>query len=55
MYLRTALATLTLIAVPALASAEGCGWQHKNQSVSQCPAGQSYDMTTGSCVTLSTS
>ena len=55
MRLKTTIAALALITVPVLASAEGCGWEHKNQSVSQCPQGQTYDGTTGTCTTVSTS
>ncbi|MDV7144391.1 hypothetical protein R3X27_17060 [Tropicimonas sp. TH_r6] len=48
-------AALMLTLLPAAALAEGCSWEHRNQSVSQCPDGHVQDATTGACVKQTTS
>ncbi|WP_198666018.1 hypothetical protein [Tropicimonas sp. IMCC34043] len=54
MQLKAILATLALVALPAVAMAD-CSWHNTNQSASQCPQGQTFDSTAGSCVPQTTS
>ncbi len=55
MNLKTPLAALALMLLPAMAIAEGCGFQHMNETASQCPDGHAYDKTSGACVKQTTS
>ncbi|WP_165354639.1 hypothetical protein [Tropicimonas sp. IMCC6043] len=54
MRFKLSAAILLLCFAPAAAIAQ-CAIQHNQQSVSQCPEGASYDVTTGTCVQPSTS
>ena len=54
MRLTATAAAFMLVLLPAAAFAQ-CSWDHKNQSVNQCPEGHAYDVTTGACVKQTTS
>jgi hypothetical protein len=55
MTLKMTLTALVLAAVPAMGMAE-CNWSRTPAStVSTCPEGQTYDATSGTCVTAATS
>lgn len=54
MRLKVTAAILLMALAPAAAFAQ-CSSEHRQQSASQCPEGQSYDVTTGACVQPSTS
>lgn len=49
------LATIALLGLPSIAAAEGCNWQHMNETASQCTEGQVLDPATGTCVANTTS
>ncbi|WP_161470937.1 hypothetical protein [Tropicimonas marinistellae] len=55
MRLKVTLIALAVSALPALAAAEGCGWQHMKDSANTCPTGSTLDAKTGTCVKLTTS
>lgn len=55
MRFKTTIAALMLAAFPTLTIAEGCGWQHIEQSASPCPEGMVLDGTNGTCVKQTTS
>lgn len=55
MRLKLTAAALLLTLLPAVAMAEGCGWNHMKDSASQCPDGHVYDSTAGACVKQTTS
>ncbi|WP_156461424.1 hypothetical protein [Aliiruegeria sabulilitoris] len=54
MHLKAIAAAFLLGLLPAAALAE-CSWEHRDQSVSQCPDGHVYDGTSGACVKQTTS
>ncbi|MEM9247299.1 MAG: hypothetical protein AAGB05_01240 [Pseudomonadota bacterium] len=56
MRLKTTLAALALAALPTVSFAMGCNWDHTPASTATvCGEGQTYDVTTGTCVTQATS
>ncbi len=56
MRLKTTFAALALATLPTLSFAMGCNWDHTPSSTTNvCEQGQTYDVTTGACVTQSTS
>ena len=45
------LTTFVLVAAPAMAIAEGCGFGHyKEQITMSCPQGQTFDQDSKSCI-----
>lgn len=57
MRLKVTIAALVLAAAPSLSFAAGCSWGHERpaSTASTCADGQTYDPTTGTCVTQATS
>ncbi|MEM1431515.1 MAG: hypothetical protein AAGG09_18825 [Pseudomonadota bacterium] len=56
MRLKTTFAALALAALPTMSFAMGCNWDHTPASTATvCEEGQTYDVTTGTCVTQATS